>query len=78
LAGVFLMARPLPAPPAARDLFVLAAPLVFLALGWWDEVAYHRRRAAHREEVLHALSHLAGGALLAFLLVARLTAWQAV
>ncbi len=77
LLAAFALARPLLAQPTLRDAFVLASPLLFLALGWWDELAYHRRRATHREDILHTLSHLAGGALLAFLLIGRLLPWPA-
>lgn len=76
LIGAVALARPLPPEPALRDAFVLASPLLFLGLGWWDELAYHRRRALHREDILHTLSHLAAGALLAFVLIGSLAPWH--
>ncbi len=77
LIAACVLARPLPAQPAPRDLFVLASPILFSGLGWWDELAFHRRRAAHREDILHTLSHLAAGALLASVLIGTLVPWPA-
>lgn len=48
----------------ARDAFVLTAPVVLLALGWVDELIFHRRRVRPREALLHGLLHLAGSATL--------------
>ncbi len=76
LIGAAALARPLPPEPVLRDAFVLASPLLFLGLGWWDELAYHRRRALHREDILHTLSHLAAGALLAFVLIGSSAPWH--
>jgi len=42
--ALFVFARPLPSVLAARDWFVIFAPALFLALGWRDEIVYHRRR----------------------------------
>ena len=61
---ILAFSRPLPAALEARDWLVLAAPLLFLALGWRDELVYHRRRAAHREDIMHTVAHLAAGAML--------------
>ncbi|MEO6420000.1 MAG: hypothetical protein ABIP39_11360, partial [Polyangiaceae bacterium] len=62
--SLLLLARPLRAPIEARDLFVILAPALFLALGWRDEIVYHRRRANHREDILHTVAHLAVGVML--------------
>jgi hypothetical protein len=72
LALVLLWARPLPARLEARDWFVLTAPVGYFVLGWIDELIYHRRRAVHREDLMHTVSHLAGGAMLAALYAMRL------
>ena len=63
-AGVLALSRPLPSVLEPRDWFVLASPLVFLALGWRDEFVYHRRRSVHREDLMHTVAHLAAGAML--------------
>lgn len=34
---------------------------VFLALGWCDEIVFHRRRTMHRENLIHTTQHLAEG-----------------
>ena len=65
VAGVLALSRPLPSVLEPRDWFVLASPLVFLALGWRDEFVYHRRRSVHREDLMHTVAHLAAGAMLA-------------
>lgn len=61
IVAVLALARRPPAEPELRDWFVVLAPAVFLALGWRDEVVYHRRRAKHREDILHTTAHLAVG-----------------
>jgi hypothetical protein len=48
-------------------------PVVFLALGWRDELVYHRRRCAHREDIMHTTAHLAAGVMLAALYAMRLS-----
>ncbi len=75
VGALLVLARPLHAPLACRDYFVLAAPALFLALGWRDELVYHRRRAAHREDIMHTVAHLAAGAMLTSFMVWRLTDW---
>lgn len=75
IIALFVLARPLPAAPAARDWFVLASPAIFLALGWRDEVVYHRRRCAHREDIMHTVAHLAAGVMMCSYLSTRLFAW---
>src|SRR5438309_966683 len=47
IVALFILARPLPRELAPRDWLVLVAPALFLALGWRDEIVYHRRRCAH-------------------------------
>lgn len=69
--GALALARPLPEKLAPRDLFALAAPALFLVLGWRDELVYHRRRALHREDLMHTVSHLAAGVMLTSLYLAR-------
>ena len=75
IVAMFVLARPLPALPAPRDWFVLTAPALFLALGWRDEVLYHRRRCAHREDIMHTVAHLAAGVMMCTYLSTRLFAW---
>ncbi len=75
IVALFVLARPLPSLPAARDWFVLASPAIFLALGWRDEVVYHRRRCAHREDIMHTVAHLAAGVMMCSYLSTRLFAW---
>ena len=76
LVLLLALARPLRPPPLpVRDWLVLAAPLAFFALGWRDELVYHRRRAAHREDIMHTVAHLAGGVMIASLLAMRLVDW---
>lgn len=59
----------------ARDAFFALGPVCYFALGWRDEIVYHRRRAVHREDLMHTVSHLAGGAMLAALYAMRLGRW---
>lgn len=72
LAGIFALARPLPPVLAARDLYVLFAPALFLALGWRDELVYHRRRARHREDLMHTVAHLGAAIMLTAFYLMRL------
>ena len=71
LVTVVVLARPVQASLEWRDWLVLVGPIVFLALGWIDELKYHRRRALHREDMLHTVSHLAAGAMLVGLFASR-------
>lgn len=64
--------RPPATPPTLRDLALFAAPGLFLALGWRDELVYHRRRARHREDIMHTVSHLAAGVMWTALYTLRL------
>jgi hypothetical protein len=75
IIALFVLARPLPPSLAARDWFVLAAPALFLALGWRDEMVYHRRRCAHREDIMHTVAHLAAGVMMCTYLSSRLFVW---
>jgi len=72
---LFVLARPLPPSPAARDWLVVCAPALLLALGWRDELVYHRRRSAHREDMLHTVAHLASGVMICTFLSTRLFPW---
>ena len=58
--------------PPLGPIPLLVATLGFFALGWCDELIYHRRRALHREDILHTVSHLAGGAVFATLLLSNI------
>jgi hypothetical protein len=72
LVAMLLWVRRPPPVLEARDWLCLTAPAIFLALGWWDEVVYHRRRCDHREDLMHTISHLAGGVMLTALYLMRL------
>jgi len=60
----------------ARDVWLLVAPGVFLALGWRDEFVYHRRRSTHREDMMHTIPHLAAGVMWTSLYAMRLPRWK--
>ena len=75
IIALFVLARPLPPTLAARDWFVLTAPATFLLLGWRDELVYHRRRCAHREDIMHTVAHLAAGVMMCSYLSTRLFVW---
>lgn len=75
LLAILLFARPLPPTLQTRDLLILAAPALFLALAWRDELVYHRRRTEQRENILHTVAHLAAGVMLTTFYVMRLRAW---
>jgi hypothetical protein len=75
VVALLVLARPLPSSLAPRDWFVLAAPALFLLLGWRDEVVYHRRRCAHREDLMHTTAHLAAGVMMCSFLASRLFPW---
>jgi hypothetical protein len=76
LLGILILARPLPERLAPRDHFVLAAPILFLVLGWRDELVYHRKRSTHREDMMHTVAHLGAGVMLGAHYGNRLTAWH--
>lgn len=71
---MFLLARPLPASLEARDWIFLVSPISFLAFGWSDEISFHRRRSVHREDVLHAVSHIAAATMVAMMFVGIIAA----
>jgi hypothetical protein len=75
IIAIFVLARPLPPALAPRDWLVLLAPAIFLVLGWRDELVYHRRRCAHREDIMHTVAHLAAGVMMCTYLSSRLFAW---
>jgi hypothetical protein len=53
------------------------APAVFLALGWAEELIYHRRRTPHRENLIHTTEHLAEGIKWTSLYASRCISWDA-
>ena len=57
-----------------RDRTMLLAPAVFLAVGWLDELVYHRRRAPMREQIIHAVEHIAEGMMWTTLYALRMLA----
>jgi hypothetical protein len=75
ITAAVLLARPLPAVLEPRDVVVLGAPIAFLALGLRDELVYHRKRAKHREDIMHTTAHLTAGIMWATLFALRLTRW---
>ncbi len=75
LVAALALARRLPATLQPRDYFVLAAPALFLVLGLRDELVYHRRRCAHREDIMHTTAHLTAGAVWTTLYALRLGNW---
>ena len=75
MIAMFVLARKLPPVLAPRDWIVLASPVLFLLLGWHDEVSYHRRRCAHREDIMHTVAHLAAGVMMCTYLSTRLFVW---
>ncbi len=74
VAAAAALARPLPDAPELRDLFVLSAPFLFVGLGLADELGFHRRRCAHREDIMHTVSHLLALGVFAALWVGRVLA----
>jgi len=75
IVGMFVLARPLPSTLAPRDWLVVSSPAIFLALGWRDELVYHRRRCAHREDIMHTVAHLSAGVMMCSYLSTRLFLW---
>ena len=75
IIAAIVLARPLPAVLEPRDVVVLGAPIAFLALGLRDELVYHRKRAKHREDIMHTTAHLTAGIMWATLYALRLGTW---
>ena len=75
LLGLLVLAEPLGHTRDWRDAWIVVGPAAFLALGWRDEIVYHRRRAAHREDIMHTVSHLAAGVMLTTLVLTRVVSW---
>ena len=71
-------ARPWPALPVAewRDWVALSLPAAFLLLGWRDELLYHRRRCAHREDIMHTVAHLAAGLMMCSFALSKMVGWS--
>jgi hypothetical protein len=61
-------------PTGLDSAAVLIATIGFFGFGWCDELLYHRRRALHREDILHTVSHLTGGAVFATLFLSKFIA----
>jgi hypothetical protein len=76
IALAIVLARPLPALVEPRDMVVLGAPIAFLVLGLRDEIVYHRKRAKHREDIMHTTAHLTAGIMWTTLYALRLTSWS--
>ncbi|HZU85460.1 MAG TPA: hypothetical protein VE987_21160 [Polyangiaceae bacterium] len=55
------LARPMGRRMGLRDAWTACAPAVLFALGLVDEIVYHRGRAPAREELIHAVEHVAEG-----------------
>lgn len=75
IVATLTLGRPLSATLDARDVFVLLAPALVMALGWRDEVVYHRRRCAHREDIMHTIAHLGLATMLSGFYATRLVPW---
>ena len=74
--GFLLLARRPPPSVEPRDLVALMLPAVFLALGWRDELVYHRRRCAHREDIMHTTAHLAAGVMMCSFALSKMVGWS--
>jgi hypothetical protein len=75
LAFLVLARRP-PSTPEPRDWLTLVLPAAFLALGWRDELLYHRRRCAHREDIMHTVAHLAAGVMMCSFALSKMVGWS--
>lgn len=64
LLTTLVLARPLPLRPQLRDWLSIAALPVYVALGWRDELLFHRKRSKHREDMMHTVAHLAAAGML--------------
>ncbi|MBV9948129.1 MAG: hypothetical protein JOZ69_14840 [Myxococcales bacterium] len=63
LSAVLMARRPRGRRVRGPDRATVLAPAAFLAIGWLDELVYHRRRVLLREEIIHATEHIAEGML---------------
>jgi hypothetical protein len=72
VVGFLLLARRPPAVLEWRDWVALSLPALFLLLGWRDELVYHRRRCAHREDIMHTVAHLAAGTMMCAFALSRM------
>ena len=61
VSAIMLAGPPAQTDARRRSFWPAFAPGVFLALGWRDELVYHRRRGTHREDIIHTVAHLAAG-----------------
>jgi hypothetical protein len=73
---LFVLGRPLSFPLEMRDYILLSLPGLFLFFGVRDEVKYHRVRSHHREDIMHTVSHLSAGVMLASYMAVTLVDWQ--
>lgn len=73
--GFLVLARPYGEHAEARDWFVLAFPVIFLALGWSDELVFHRHRTHQRENIIHTTTHAAAAAMFASTVMYRVVDW---
>lgn len=71
-----LLARQPPSTPALRDWVTVLLPPTFLALGWRDELVYHRRRCKHREDIMHTVAHLAAGLMMCSFALSKMVGWS--
>jgi hypothetical protein len=79
LAATMALARPLPRERMElRDWIAILGPGVVMALGVREEIQFHRRRAKHREEMIHAISHLGLAGMLVGVFAARVIPWKRV
>jgi hypothetical protein len=76
VVGFLVLARPPPPALAWRDWVALSLPAAFLLLGWRDELLYHRRRCAHREDIMHTVAHLAAGLMMCSFALSKMVGWS--
>lgn len=76
VVAFLVLARRPPLAPEARDWLTLCLPAAFLALGWRDELWYHRRRCAHREDIMHTVAHLAAGVMMCSFALSKMVGWS--
>jgi hypothetical protein len=76
VVGFLVLARPPPPVLEWRDWVALSLPAAFLLLGWRDELIYHRRRCAHREDIMHTVAHLAAGLMICSFALSKMVGWS--